>query len=94
MTSRDAAAAFRAALLADTAPYAVYLVAARDALGTVDTLDFLSRANGMDPSVQDEGWFARRDASPLDTRAAERDLGWVAQDDWPAIVASVSGATG
>jgi nucleoside-diphosphate-sugar epimerase len=92
VTSRDAAAAFRAALLADTAPYAVYLVAARDALGSVDTLDFLSRANGMHPAVHDEGWFARPDASPLDTRAAERDLGWVAQDDWAAVIRSVTGS--
>lgn len=86
VTSRDAAAAFRAALIADTAPYAVYLVAARDTMGSVDTLDFLARANGMHPAVQDEGWFERPDASPFDTRAAERDLGWVAQDDWPSVV--------
>ena len=90
VTSRDAAAAFRAALLADTAPFAVYLVAARDAMGSVDTLDFLARKHGRQIPVQDEAWFSRRDASPFDTRAAERDLGWVAQDDWSAVIRSVT----
>lgn len=90
VTSRDAAAAFRAALLADTPPFAVYLIAARDTLGGVDTLDFLARRRGMYPPLYDEGWFSRADASPFDTRAAERDLGWVAQDDWPAVIRSVT----
>lgn len=92
VTSRDAAAAFRAALLAGTKPYAVYLVAARDSLGRVETVDFLARANGMRPPVRDAGWFATPHASPLDTRAAERDLGWIARDDWPAVVASMTEA--
>ncbi|MCR9073716.1 MAG: NAD(P)-dependent oxidoreductase [Alphaproteobacteria bacterium] len=86
VTSRDAAAAFRAALLADTRAYAVYLIAARDTIGSVDTLDFIARKHGMHPVVQDERWFDRPDASPFDTRAAERDLGWVALDDWPSVV--------
>jgi nucleoside-diphosphate-sugar epimerase len=87
VTSRDAAAAFRAALLADTGAFGVYLVAARDTLGRVDTLDFLARTQGMDPPVDDEGWFEIPYASPLDSRAAERDLGWAARDDWPAVIA-------
>ena len=91
VTSRDAAAAFRAALLADTAPYSVYLIAARDTLGGVDTLEFLARAKGMHPPLYDEGWFSRADGSPFDTRAAERDLGWIAQDDWPAVIRSATG---
>jgi len=90
VTSRDAAAAFRAAVLAETAPFAVYVIAARDTMGTVDTLDFLNRVHGMRPDILDEGWFTRADASPLDTRAAERDLGWAARDDWPAIVAEAT----
>lgn len=92
VTSRDAAAAFRAALLADTPPFAVYLVAARDTMGSVDTLDFLARRKDMHPPVQDEGWFERSDASPFDTRAAERDLGWVAQDDWASVIRSATQA--
>ncbi|MDF1790891.1 MAG: NAD-dependent epimerase/dehydratase family protein [Thalassobaculaceae bacterium] len=88
VTSRDAAAAFRAAVVADTAPFAVYLIAARDSMGSVDTLDFLSRAHGWHPTIQDESWFRRVAASPFDTRAAERDLGWVAQDDWKSVVSS------
>lgn len=91
VTSRDAAAAFRAALLADTAPYSVYLIAARDTLGNVETLEFLGRRHGMYPPLYDEGWFNREDASPFDTRAAERDLGWVATDDWSAVIRSVTG---
>ncbi len=94
VTSRDAAAAFRAALLADTAPYAVYLIAARDTLGSVDTLAFLDRNGSMRPDVRDTAWFARSDASPFDTRAAEQDLGWVAGDDWPSVVAAATGAGG
>ena len=38
VTSRDAAAAFRAALLANTKPYATFLIAARDTLGRVNAL--------------------------------------------------------
>lgn len=90
VTSRDAAAAFRAALLADTPPYAVYVVAARDTLGGVDALSWVERVYGRRPEIRDPAWFSgRRDASPLDSRAAERDLGWIARDGWASLVASV-----
>ncbi len=89
VTSRDAARAFRAALNGDTDRFGVYLVAARDSLGRVDTIDFLSRVNGMSPQVRDVAWFDPRHASPIDTRAAERDLGWVAEDDWLSVAGAV-----
>lgn len=91
VTSHDAAAAFRAALLADTAPFARYVVAARDTLGRVDALRWVETIYGRLPEVRDAGWFAGRPAaSPLDSRAAERDLGWIAGDDWGAVVRSVT----
>lgn len=90
VTSRDAAAAFRAALLADTAAFARYVVAARDTLGQVDSLRWIDRLYGHRPEVRDPAWFAGNPiASPLDSRAAERDLGWVAGDDWASVVRSV-----
>lgn len=93
VTSRDAAAAFRAALLAETEPYAAYVIAARDTLGGVGALDWVERVYGRRPAVRDSAWFADRpNASLLDSRAAERDLGWVAEDDWPAVVrAAIAG---
>ncbi|EDP65884.1 putative UDP-glucose 4-epimerase [alpha proteobacterium BAL199] len=93
VTSRDAAAAFRAALLADTAAFATYVIAARDTLGRVASLSWMDRVYGRQPTVRDPAWFASNThASPLDSRAAERDLGWVARDDWPAVVRSATGA--
>jgi len=91
VTSRDCAAAFRAALLAETKPYATYLVAARDTLGRVDAIEWVERQFGARPEVRDAGWFATPAASPLDSRAAERDLGWVATDDWPSVIRSAIG---
>ncbi|MEQ8398025.1 NAD(P)-dependent oxidoreductase [Thalassobaculum sp.] len=89
VTSRDAAAAFRAALLADTAPFAAYVIAARDTLGRVDALPWIDRVHDRRPMVRDPAWFAdNAHASPLDSRAAERDLGWVARDDWSTVVQS------
>jgi len=88
VTSRDAAAAFRAAALADTAPFARYVIAARDTLGRVEALPWIDRIYGRRPQVRDPGWFSAGTASPLDSRAAERDLGWVARDDWPSVVRS------
>ena len=86
------AAAFRAALLADTAPFAAYVIAARDTLGNVDALRWIERVYGHRPAVRDPSWFERNAyASPLDSRAAERDLGWIARDDWPAVIRSVTG---
>lgn len=87
VTSRDAAAAFRAALLADAVGFARYVIAARDTLGGVEALPWIERLYGRRPEVRDAGWFADRPtASPLDSRAAERDLGWIAGDDWPAVI--------
>jgi nucleoside-diphosphate-sugar epimerase len=90
VTSRDAAAAFRAALLADTTPFARYVVAARDTLGRVAALPWVERIYGRRPPVRDSDWFAKAEASPLDSRAAERDLGWAARDDWSAVVRAVT----
>lgn len=91
VTSRDAAAAFRAALLADTAPFAAYVIAARDTLGNVQALPWIERVYGHHPAVRDPSWFDRAGhASPLDSRAAERDLGWIARDDWPAVIRSAT----
>lgn len=93
VTSRDAAAAFRAALTAETGRYGVYLVAARDTMGRVDPLAHAERRLGSLPAVRDRAWFETGAArSVLDTRAAERDLGWVARDDWAEVVRSVTGA--
>ena len=92
VTSRDAAAAFRAAVLAETPAFATYLIAARDTLGRVATLDFLSRVQNMRPPVRDADWFSPPHASPIDTRAAERDLGWVAADQWPDVIAQHAAA--
>lgn len=92
VTSRDAAAAFRMALAAETAPFAAYVVAARDTLGGVDALRWVERAYGRSPEVRDARWFAGRPAaSVLDSRAADRDLGWVATDDWAAVVGAATG---
>jgi len=91
VTSRDAAAAFRAAVLAATPAFARYVIAARDTLGGVAALPWVERLYGGRPEVRDPDWFAAdAAASPLDSRAAERDLGWVARDDWPGVVRSVS----
>jgi nucleoside-diphosphate-sugar epimerase len=93
VTSRDAAAAFRAALLADTPAFCRYVIAARDTLGGVAALPWFERVYGERPDVRDPDWFAgAATASPLDSRAAERDLGWIARDDWPAVVRSVADA--
>ncbi|MEQ8816000.1 MAG: NAD(P)-dependent oxidoreductase [Thalassobaculum sp.] len=86
VTSRDAAAAFRAATLAGTAPFARYVIAARDTLGGVAALPWIDRIYGRRPPVRDPDWFAAETASPLDSRAAERDLGWLPDDDWAAVV--------
>lgn len=91
VTSRDCAKAFRAALLAKTAAYATYLVAARDTLGRVDAIGWMERQFAQMPEIRDAGWFAIPTASPLDSRAAERDLGWIAADDWPSVIRSVTG---
>ncbi len=92
VTSRDAASAFRAATLAETAPFARYVVAARDTLGRVEALPWIERIYGTCPPVRDPAWFASASASPLDSRAAECDLGWTAGDDWAAVLRSISGA--
>lgn len=90
VTSRDAAAAFRAALLAPTGRFACYVVAARDTLGRIDALRWVERIHGRLPDLRDPEWFARNPAaSLLDSRAAERDLGWTARDDWAAVIAGV-----
>lgn len=95
VTSRDAAAAFRAALLTDTPPLARYVIAARDTLGGVASLRWIRRSYSRLPPVHDSGWFAAAaSASPLDSRAAARDLGWTAGDDWPAILRSVARTAG
>lgn len=88
VTSRDAAAAFRAAALVDTGPFARYVIAARDTLGLVEALPWIDRIYRDRPPVRDPDWFATGTASPLDSRAAERDLGWVARDDWAGVVRS------
>lgn len=87
VTSRDAAAAFRAALLAHTAGVGTYVVAARDTLGGVDARRCFERVYGRNPTIGDPAWFAASStASAFDSRAAERDLGWIARDDWPSVV--------
>lgn len=92
VTSRDAAAAFRAALISDTALFAAYIVAARDTLGRVDALGWVGKAYGRLPDLRDAAWFAANPAaSPLDSRAAEHDLGWVARDGWAGLVGSFTG---
>lgn len=95
VTSRDAAAAFRAALLAGTGRFASYVVAARDTLGQVAALRWVEGLHGRLPDLRDPGWFARNPAaSLLDSRAAERDLGWIARDDWATVVAAVADESG
>jgi nucleoside-diphosphate-sugar epimerase len=87
VTSRDAASAFRAALLADTTGFGAYVIAARDTLGGVDACGCFERVYGRKPAVGDPAWFAAIPvASAFDSRAAERDLGWIARDDWPSVV--------
>ena len=88
VTSRDAAAAFRAATLVDAVPFARYVIAARDTLGGVAALPWIDRIYGRRPTVRDPDWFAAETASPLDSRAATRDLGWLPRDDWSSVVRS------
>ena len=92
VTSRDAAAAFRAAALVETAPFAAYIIAARDTLGGIAAPAWIERVYGTLPPIRDQGWCdGRPGASPLDSRAAARDLGWTAQDDWPAVIRAATG---
>ena len=92
VTSRDAAAAFRAAALVETAPFAAYIIAARDTLGGIAAPAWIERMYGTLPPIRDQGWFdGRPAASPLYSRAAARDLGWTAQDDWPAVIRAATG---
>lgn len=92
VTSRDCAAAFRAAVLAGLPGYRCYVVAADDTLGAVETLGWLSRKFGTPPEVADAAYFADRPTrSPLDNRRAKAELNWAPQDDWAAVVREVVG---
>jgi nucleoside-diphosphate-sugar epimerase len=92
VTSRDCAAAFRAALLAEWVGYGCYIVAADDTLGSVETLGWLQRKFGTLPEVSDAAYFADRPtASPLDNRRAKAALGWAPQDDWASVIQEVIG---
>lgn len=90
VTSRDCAAAFRAAVLSDLPGYHCYVVAADDTLGAVETLGWLRRKFGVLPDIADAGYFAERPTrSPLDNRRAKAALNWSPQDDWAAVVRDV-----
>ncbi|MFQ5783263.1 MAG: NAD-dependent epimerase/dehydratase family protein [Alphaproteobacteria bacterium] len=87
--SRDAARAFRCALEVDTGPFDVFLVAARDSIGHVDTLAYARQTFGdAMPELRKPELYERDPCAGLiDITHARETLGWEPDGDWTTFVA-------
>lgn len=84
----DVARAFRMALEIEPEPFDVFLVAARDTIGRVNSLERIRARFGALPEVRrPEIWQADPAASAIDCAHAREVLGWEPTGDWPGLVA-------
>ncbi len=93
VSSADAARAFRCALEADFGRFGIFLVAARDTIGRVDSLAYARQTFGdaMPELRQPEIYANDPHASLIDIARAREVLGWEPEGDWTTLVGRNAG---
>ncbi|MBT3556605.1 MAG: NAD(P)-dependent oxidoreductase [Rhodospirillales bacterium] len=85
--SRDAGAAFLAALNADHIPWGIFYVTSADSYSALPTTDVVQREYSVSPEIRDPDLYAGDSrASIYDISTTTEELGWTPAHGWPEIL--------